>query len=40
MMNGLHDSFYNVYSTIKTAKELYESLDWKYKTKDVELKSS
>ncbi|KAL2491872.1 zinc knuckle (CCHC-type) family protein [Abeliophyllum distichum] len=33
-MNGLADSLYNVYSTMKTAKELWESLDRKYKTED------
>ncbi|KAL2527374.1 CCHC-type domain-containing protein [Abeliophyllum distichum] len=27
VMNGLADSLYNVYSTMKTAKELWESLD-------------
>ena len=31
VMNGLHDSLYNVYCAIKTAKELWESLDRKYK---------
>ena len=34
VVNGLHDSLYNVYSTIKTAKELWESLDRKYKYED------
>ncbi|WJZ87171.1 hypothetical protein VitviT2T_006572 [Vitis vinifera] len=34
VMNGLADSLYNVYSDKKTAKELWESLDRKYKTKD------
>ena len=29
-MNMLTDSLYNVYSYKKTAKELWESLDWKY----------
>ncbi|XP_073137728.1 uncharacterized protein [Henckelia pumila] len=33
-MNGLADSLYNVYSEKKTARELWESLDRKYKTKD------
>ena len=33
-MNALTDSLYNVYSAKKTAKELRESLDRKYKTKD------
>ncbi|XP_076929525.1 uncharacterized protein LOC143593962 [Bidens hawaiensis] len=35
MLNGLVDALYNVYSSIKTAKELWESLDKKYKTEDV-----
>ena len=34
VMNGLHDSLYNVYCAIKTVKELWESLDQKYKTED------
>ncbi|KAH9686503.1 hypothetical protein KPL70_014374 [Citrus sinensis] len=34
VMNGLSDSLYNVYIGKKTAKELWESLDWKYKTED------
>ncbi|KAL2526336.1 Retrovirus-related Pol polyprotein from transposon TNT 1-94 [Abeliophyllum distichum] len=34
VMNGLADSLYNVYYTIKTAKELWESLDKKYKIED------
>ena len=34
VMNGLHDSLYNVYCAFKTAKELWESLDQKYKTED------
>ncbi|WKA01333.1 hypothetical protein VitviT2T_019618 [Vitis vinifera] len=34
VMNGLTDSLYNVYSDKKTAKELWESLDRKYKTED------
>ncbi|RVW87884.1 Retrovirus-related Pol polyprotein from transposon TNT 1-94 [Vitis vinifera] len=34
VMNGLADSLYNVYSDKKTAKELWESLDRKYKTED------
>ncbi|XP_052206984.1 uncharacterized protein LOC127811292 [Diospyros lotus] len=38
VMNGLHDSLYNVYSTMKTAKELWESLDQKYKTEDARAK--
>ncbi|KAL2491375.1 zinc knuckle (CCHC-type) family protein [Abeliophyllum distichum] len=35
VMNGLTDSLYNVYSTMKMEKELWESLDQKYKTEDV-----
>ncbi|KAL2542570.1 zinc knuckle (CCHC-type) family protein [Abeliophyllum distichum] len=38
IMNGLTYSLYNVYSTMKTAKELWESLDQKYKTEDAEAK--
>ena len=34
-MNALTDSLYNVYSDKKTTKELWESLDRKYKTEDV-----
>ena len=34
VMNCLADSLYNVYSGIKTAKELWESLDKKYRTED------
>ena len=33
-MNGLSDSLYNVYIGKKTTKELWESLDGKYKTED------
>ena len=33
-LNGLYDSLYNVYCAIKTVKELWESLDQKYKIKD------
>ena len=35
VMNYLTDSLYNIYSTKKTAKELWESLDKKYKTEDI-----
>ena len=35
VMNELHDLLYNVYYAIKSAKELWESLDQKYKTEDV-----
>ncbi|XP_076919848.1 uncharacterized protein LOC143580799 [Bidens hawaiensis] len=34
VLNSLVDPLYNVYCGIKTAKELWESLDKKYKTKD------
>ena len=34
VMNVLTDSLYNVYSDKKTANEIWESLDRKYKTKD------
>ncbi|KAL5570103.1 hypothetical protein UlMin_026678 [Ulmus minor] len=34
VLNGLTDSLYNVYSDKKTAKELWESLDRKYKSED------
>ena len=35
VMNALTDSLYNVYADKKTAKELWESLDRKYKIEDV-----
>ncbi|XP_012846693.1 PREDICTED: uncharacterized protein LOC105966644 [Erythranthe guttata] len=38
ILNALDDSLYNVYSAIKTAKELWESLEKKYKTEDAGLK--
>lgn len=38
IMNGLADSLYNLYIKKQTAKELWESLDCKYKTKDAEAK--
>ncbi|KAL6572114.1 hypothetical protein OROMI_013072 [Orobanche minor] len=34
ILNGLIDSLYNVYSQIKTSKELWNSLEKKYKTDD------
>ncbi|GJX41829.1 pol polyprotein [Tanacetum coccineum] len=34
ILNGLVDSLYNVYCKTTTAKELWESLEHKYKTKD------
>ena len=38
ILNRLENTLYNVYSPIKTAKELWESLDRKYKTKDAGMK--
>ncbi|XP_059636093.1 uncharacterized protein LOC132278315 [Cornus florida] len=38
ILNGLDNTLYNMYSPINTAKELWESLDKKYKTKDAGLK--
>ncbi|KAK0596722.1 hypothetical protein LWI29_018407 [Acer saccharum] len=38
ILNGLDDALYNVYSPIKTAKALWESLDKKYKTEDAGMK--
>ena len=35
VMNSLADALYNVYCVKKTTKELWESLDKKYKTEDV-----
>ncbi|GJV62109.1 retrovirus-related pol polyprotein from transposon TNT 1-94 [Tanacetum coccineum] len=35
ILNGLVDSLYNVYCKTTTAKELWETLERKYKTKDV-----
>jgi transposase InsO family protein len=34
ILNGLDNTLYNVYSPLKTAKELWDSLDKKYKTED------
>ena len=34
VLNGMVDSLYNVYCKIKTAKDLWESLEHKYKTED------
>ncbi|XP_038988004.1 uncharacterized protein LOC120112517, partial [Phoenix dactylifera] len=34
ILNGLDNTLYNVYSPLKSAKELWESLDKKYKTED------
>ena len=35
ILNGLDNTLYNVYSQIKTARELWDSLDKKYKTEDI-----
>ena len=35
VLNGLHDALYNVYSVKTIAKELWKSLDRKYRTEDV-----
>ncbi|XXG47919.1 hypothetical protein AAC387_Pa02g2483 [Persea americana] len=36
--NGVDNTLYNVYCLLKTAKELWDSLDNKYKTEDVGMK--
>ena len=38
LLNGLDNTLYNVYWAFNTARELWESLDKKYKTKDAGLK--
>ena len=38
ILNGLDNTLYNVYSPIKKARELWESLDRKYKTEDAGMK--
>ncbi|RVW92875.1 hypothetical protein CK203_040438 [Vitis vinifera] len=38
ILNGLDNTMYNVYSQVKTTKELWESLEKKYKTKDAGMK--
>ena len=38
LLNGLIDSLYNVYYTKCSKKELWESLDRKYKTEDARAK--
>ncbi|XP_075076374.1 uncharacterized protein LOC142163024 [Nicotiana tabacum] len=38
ILSGLEDDLYNVYSGVKTSKELWIALEKKYKTKDAELK--
>ncbi|KAF3616992.1 hypothetical protein T459_13297 [Capsicum annuum] len=39
ILSGLQDDLYNVYSGTKTSKELWEALERKYKTEDVELRN-
>ena len=38
ILNGLDNTLYNVYCAFNTARELWESLDKKYKTEDAGLK--
>ncbi|XP_073119937.1 uncharacterized protein [Henckelia pumila] len=38
ILNGLEDTLYSVYSSVKTAKELWDSLEKKYKTEDAGIK--
>ena len=38
ILNGLDNTLYNVYSPIKMARALWESLDRKYKTEDAGMK--
>ena len=38
ILNGLNNTMYNVYSQVKTAKELWESLAKKYKIEDASMK--
>ncbi|XP_075480615.1 uncharacterized protein LOC142521272 [Primulina tabacum] len=38
ILNGLDNALYNVYCQVKTAKELWESLDKKYRSEDAGLK--
>ena len=38
ILNGLDNTLYNVYSPIKMARELWNSLDKKYKTEDAGMK--
>ncbi|XP_073132675.1 uncharacterized protein [Henckelia pumila] len=39
ILNGLDDTLYNVYSSVKTAKELWDSLEKKYKTENTCIKN-
>ena len=38
VLNGMENTLYNVYSSLKTTKELWDSLDKKFKTEDARLK--
>ncbi|XP_009760954.1 uncharacterized protein [Nicotiana sylvestris] len=38
ILSGLEDDLYNFYSNVETSKELYDALEKKYKTEDVNLK--
>ncbi|XP_073122037.1 uncharacterized protein [Henckelia pumila] len=38
ILNGLDDTLYSVYSSVKTAKKLWNSLEKKYKTEDAGIK--
>ncbi|XP_073121504.1 uncharacterized protein [Henckelia pumila] len=38
ILNGLDDTLYSVYSSVKTAKELWDSLEKKYKMEDAGIK--
>ena len=38
LLNGLNNTLYNVYCAFNTVRELWESLDKKYKTEDAGLK--
>ena len=38
ILNGLDNTFYNVYCTIESAKALWKSLEKKYKTEDAGMK--
>ena len=38
ILNGLDNTMCNVYSQVKTTKELWESLEKKYKTEDAGMK--
>ena len=38
LLNGLDNTLYNLYCAFNTARELWESLDKKYKTEDAGLK--